>query len=328
MSTLKDWAQLVRIPNTLTSCADVLAGMCIAGGTAHTFIQHPLAAAVGASASILLYWSGMALNDVFDVEEDRQSNRPGPIVSGRIPWRTARNVGVTLMVLGVIASVIAFACVPPTAWQPFLTPLAAATLLAFSILAYDGPLKKTMLAPAVMGLCRALNMGLGVVIVMSALGTRVETTALWPLLGHGVYVTGFTIAARKESDSEQMRSRLILGWLIAAVGISIFALGSYWYPGRAIGLGIIDETRTLPDSFRYSYAILFGLLSLPLARRAYGSIATLEPRKLGLAIKQAIVTILFFDAVIALHYSGSLPGILICLLVIPSTLLGRFFRST
>jgi len=76
------------------------------------------------------------------------------------------------------------------------------------------------------------------------------------------------------------------------------------------------------------YAILFGLLSLPLARRAYESIATLEPRRLGLAIKQAIVTILFFDGVIALHHSGSTPGILICLLVIPSTLLGRFFRST
>ncbi len=328
MSTLKAWAQLVRIPNTLTSCADVLAGMCIAGGAAHSFVQHPLAAIVGASASIMLYWSGMALNDVFDIEEDRQADRPGPIVSGRIDWRTARNAGIALMVLGVLASVVAYACMPPVAWQQALMPLAVAILLAFSILAYDGPLKKTILAPAVMGLCRALNMGLGVVIVMSALGTRIEPTALWPLLGHGVYVTGFTIAARKESDAKQMRWRLILGWLVAAAGISIFALGSYSYPGRAFGLGVADDSRSSLDSSRYTYAILFGLLSLPLARRAYESIATLEPRRLGLAIKQAIVTILFFDGVIALHYSGSLPGILICLLVIPSTLLGRFFRST
>jgi len=328
VSTLKAWAQLVRVPNTLTSCADVLAGMCIAGGTTHSFVQHPLAAVVGASASILLYWSGMALNDVFDIEEDRQANRPGPIVSGKIDWRTARNAGVAMMLLGGLASVIAYACMPPVAWQPVLIPIAVAILLAFSILAYDGPLKKTILAPAVMGLCRALNMGLGVVIVTSALGTSIEPTALWPLLGHGVYVTGFTIAARKESDAQQMRWRLIFGWLIAAVGISIFALGSYWYPGRVFGLGLPIESRSSLDSFRYSYPILFGLLSFPLARRAYDSIATLEPRRLGLAIKQAIVTILFFDAVIALHYSGSLPGIVICLLVIPSTLLGRFFRST
>lgn len=270
----------------------------------------------------------MALNDVFDIEEDRKANRAGPIVSGKIDWQTARNVGIALMVIGVLASALAFACMPPVAWQQALLPIAVAVVLAFSILAYDGPLKKTILAPAVMGLCRALNMGLGVAIVMSALGTRIEPTALWPLLGHGVYVTGFTIAARKESDTEQMRWRLILGWIVAAVGISVFALGSYWYPGRTIGLGLANDSRISPDSFRYTYAILFGLLSLPVARRAYESIATLEPRRLGLAIKQAIITILFFDAVIALHYSGSLPGILICLLVIPSTLLGRFFRST
>lgn len=328
MSTLKAWAQLVRVPNTLTSCADVLAGMCIAGGTAHSFIQHPLAAVVGAFASIMLYWSGMALNDVFDIEEDRQANRPGPIVSGKIAWHTARNAGVAMMLLGVLASILAYTCMPPIAWQQALMPLAVAILLAFSILAYDGPLKKTIFAPAVMGLCRALNMGLGVVIVSSALGTRIEPTALWPLLGHGVYVTGFTIAARKESDAAQVRWRLIAGWLTAAAGISIFAFGSYLYPARAFALGGADQSRSSLDSFRSMYAILFGLLSLPLARRAYESIATLEPRRLGLAIKQAIVTILFFDGVIALHHSGSTPGILICLLVIPSTLLGRFFRST
>ena len=97
-SSVRAWAQLVRIPNTLTACADVFAGFAIAAGA---WIQESdtnwrLAApslGVAALSSIAMYWAGMALNDVHDVEADKRQRRNGPLVTGRISVSSAQTVG-------------------------------------------------------------------------------------------------------------------------------------------------------------------------------------------------------------------------------------------
>lgn len=298
----------------------MLAGMCIVGGVSHSFLVHPWPALLGSLASVSMYWGGMALNDVLDVAEDTQSGRPGPLVTGAIRLTAARRASVALLSIGVVLAVAAAACMQDGAmWRPsaWLPAFAVACLLVLSIVAYDGPLKRTPFAAGVMGLCRALNMGLGMVLIAGGLGLPVGANAWMILLGHGLYVSGFTIAARREADLTQSRPRLVAGWSVSLVGALCAALSTACFPTPSLHL----EPKTV-------FPGLVMLLLLPLMRRALHSITSLQPPKLGIAIRQAIVSILFLDAVLALQYSGNWAGLTLCAFVVPTLWLGQAFRST
>lgn len=316
----KAWAQLIRIPNTLTSCADVLAGMCLMGGIVDSFVVHPIAGLIGSLASILFYWSGMILNDVFDLEIDRVNRRPGPLVTGAIDVGTARRVGYGMMVMGIALAFLAPWTLVPSGRVgvlPMWVPGATGVLLALAILGYDGPMKKSPSAPFLMGICRSLNMALGVTIAGTVSESRLGLAAVGILIGHGVYVTGITLAARRESDMQQARGRLLLGWGVCGLGAAIIALSPWFEPERSYRLGA-----------SWIFGALIMVLMMPLARRVMFALTSLSPSKLGMAIRQAILSILFLDAAIALQFAGDLPGIGICLMVIPTLILGNRFRST
>lgn len=320
MTNLKAWAQLARVPNTFTSCADVLAGMCIAGGIHHAIEQYPLAAILGSIGSICFYWGGMVLNDVLDLEQDRLQGRPGPLVTGAITPERARQAAIGLFVVGFLLTLFAAGSVYGLAASslPHIFPsLVVASLLIASIVAYDGPLKKTPLAPSVMGLCRSLNMGLGMALVAGALDHPLGKHAYLIALGHGIYVAGITTAARREAENLQSRTRLVWGWAISAVGVVLIAIASACFPTEPLRL----------DPY-WVFPLLIVVLMLPLARRAWHSIESLDPRKLGIAIRQAIVSILFLDAALALQYAGDRAGLWLCVLVLPTLWLARMFRST
>jgi 4-hydroxybenzoate polyprenyltransferase len=321
MSGLRSWAQLVRVPNTLTSCADVLAGMCLAGGFQHHFGFHPIPAIIASIASICFYWGGMVLNDVFDVAQDREQGRPGPLVTGKISTRSAAQAGMSLLIAGIALSILAPLGFTLSGEQVSLSQLVGpgmiGCLLAGAVYAYDGPAKKSILAPAIMGLCRSLNMALGVAVVAAVFPVTLGSATGCVVIGHGLYITGLTIAARREADLSQSRGRLALGWGICAFGAAMIAISCRFEPDRPY--------RLEPNG---GFPLLVAILLLPLARRAYHSIASLHPQHLGLAIKQAILSILFIDASIALQYAGNLPGICIALMVLPTVLLARWFRAT
>ena len=321
MSDLRSWAQLVRVPNTLTSSTDVLAGMCIAGGFSNHFVYHPIAALLASMASICFYWSGMVLNDVFDIDQDREQGRPGPLVTGRITLGTAKQAGTFLMLAGVVLSIVSPVAMTPFrehgSWLRLVAPGLVGCLLALSVFAYDGPLKKSIFAPAIMGLCRSLNMSLGIAVVAAALPVSLGWAAVMIVLGHGLYITGLTIAARREADLSQSRGRLTLGWSVCAFGAACIALSPR-----------LDMDRPYRLDPAWVYPLLVAILLLPLARRAIDAIRSLRPQQLGIAIRQAIFSILFLDATIALQYAGDIPGIIIASMVVPTLLLARWFRAT
>src|SRR5271166_4117559 len=88
--------QLFRLPNVLTAAADSFAGWLLAGGT----LAEPRRWLPLLAASMVLYASGIALNDVFDVQADHRERPLRPIPSGRIPLRLAAVLGVIGLVLG------------------------------------------------------------------------------------------------------------------------------------------------------------------------------------------------------------------------------------
>lgn len=323
-ATLKDWAQLVRVPNTFTAAADPLAGMCIAAMySPNTSVSAPgylPSASLAAIGSILLYWGGMVLNDVFDLAEDQKNQRPGPIVRGAIGLPLAKQVGWGMLSLGWLLGSIASALIHGS----FLWSAIVGALLVAAIIGYDGPCKSTPLAPGLMGLCRGLNLCLGMAI---ASGSRFPDlpSHLWlHPLAFCLYVAGFTIAARKEFLTQQSRTRLWLGWLICLSGILLFSWTIWRFPSPLIQNLSLKRG---PWS-QWFFPCMILLLAVPVFRRALGSIQSLRGPDLGLAIRTAIINILFIDATLALIYAGPWAGFLIAMLLFPTLLLARYFRAT
>src|SRR5215813_9803834 len=147
MNRLRDYAQLVRLPNLPTALADICLGaLATAALPAHTvpFLWLLL-------CSACLYSSGMVWNDYFDQEQDRRERPFRPLPSGRVTPREAVQLGAGLMAAGVACALVAGRL---SVWL--------ALALVVAILAYDGWLKRTWAGPVAMGLCRFLNVLLGV----------------------------------------------------------------------------------------------------------------------------------------------------------------------
>jgi 4-hydroxybenzoate polyprenyltransferase len=316
---LRAWAQLVRVPNTLTACADVLAGFTLIVGWWQFSDVGPSLVAIS-MASVCLYWAGMVLNDVNDVEADRAQRRNGPLVLGQIAVGKAKTVGFGLLILGVCLAGMAAYVFPSSAnSSPRWIVILMAALLAIAIVAYDSSLKAKPIGPILMGLCRGLNLLMGV-----SLGLCIR----WPVelewmgvafatLGHIAFVVGITLAARREGMLHQSTVRLLSSWSVSLFGVMMIALCSLWSVERELRL---DPMMMFP--------LLVGLLALPWLRRAMVSIHEPGIVTLVAAIKQAILTIIFLDAAIALQFGGNLPGMVVCGLAIPTLALSRIFRVT
>ena len=323
-ANLRDWAQLVRVPNTFTAAADPLAGMCI-GTTLGSFLSHPLPGLLASLGSILLYWGGMVLNDVFDLAEDQANQRPGPIARGAIGLGQAKLIGSAMLGAGLALACCAAYMIHRSLTSPALTQTAIiGSLLIFTIIGYDGPLKKTPLAPLLMGLCRALNLCLGLAISYGSHLSNLPTHIWLYPLAYCLYVMGFTIAARKEFLSQQSRPRLWLGWLTCLAGILLLAWTIWRFPSPSL-IRIIERRGAWSQWFFPSIMLA---LSLPVFRRAYNAIRSLRGPDLGLAIRTAIINMIFIDATLALIFAGPWAGLLIAALVVPTIFLARFFRAT
>src|SRR5205085_7721437 len=134
---------------------------------------------------------------------------PGrPIPSGRITRREAGRLAGFLCAAGFL-----FAPLAGVVLGSVLPGVLAGSLIG-AILAYDGVLKRTPLGPAAMGLCRFLNVLLG----LSCAGSL-----LWPKGAHlalvvGLYIGGLTWFARTEARPTRNRER------VGALSLILFAL--------------------------------------------------------------------------------------------------------
>jgi 4-hydroxybenzoate polyprenyltransferase len=220
------WLELIRPPNLFTVPGDVLAGAALAGLSVKRMPALLLAVAV----SMMLYLSGLILNDYVDRGRDARERPFRPIPSGRVNARQAQFVSLLLMTLAVFAS-----------WFAGIELLLAAAVLAVLILAYDGPARRVpALGFATMGLCRGFN-------VLVGAGAAGGLFARPPLVGALIttlYIVAVTSLAYTETEgpraAERQRQigRLIRGLTflqIALIGVSAFG-NPVWFTASTTAL--------------------------------------------------------------------------------------------
>jgi 4-hydroxybenzoate polyprenyltransferase len=313
-SKLLAYFRLFRLPNVFTAIADVTMGFLFV----QTKLQPwPIYAGL-ALASVFLYIAGMVLNDVYDVEQDRQERPERPIPAGDIPLVTARRLGYLLLLAGVLCGWIA----------PYLETLdgasrmrsgCIATLLAACVVAYDAVLKKTPLAPLLMGGCRFLNVLLGMSIGRAIAGPAYlcgfAPYQLVAAAGIGVYVAGITWFARTEATTSR-RSQLALGTVVAAGGLGLLAWLYRVLP---------PHVPTMGEKYWF---VLIGLLAFTIIRRCSTAVSDPSPHRVQLAVKNAIWSLVVLNAAVVLLVCDASWALLVLALVIPTVLLGTWIEST
>src|SRR5690606_8830438 len=122
---------------------------------------------VAALATACFYWAGMALNDWFDLERDRERHGQRPLASGRIEPAIGLTIGAGLLALGLALAPLA-ATLAGSGPGPGLVAGAA---VAGAVLLYDGALKRWRHPGALaMRACRATNALLGAAVLGAAPG--------------------------------------------------------------------------------------------------------------------------------------------------------------
>ena len=316
--TLLGLLRLVRFSNTPTAVADVVAGYMLAVGT---ITQWPPLVAL-ALASVCLYSFGMVLNDLNDLDEDRMHNPQRPLVTGVISMRAARwLVGVllvgALMGAGVGGGLFHWAVadtvsmdnensllLPPWSWS-----LLIVFALVLSIWLYDGPLKRSSVAPFVMGSCRGWNLLLGASLpAVSLVAVEDDATNLigpWSYWTSDVwvcalamtsYVTGITWYARSEATGPK-RWHLFLGLLFLSVGVFLLAFGLLFVTDRPPGRAAIGTW----EKFDLWWPLAVILLAYGVLRKAINGALVATEKSVRTAIVTALGSLVFFNGAICLY---------------------------
>lgn len=189
------WLLIVRPANVITAVSDIIAGIAISGYFNPDIFNelNILKIILLCLATAGLYAGGIVYNDIFDFENDK-INRPERVIpSGRLSLSQANTLGICLF---SIAIVLAFLV------SVFSGIIAVAVMS--SALLYDKYGKhNTFFGPINMGLCRGLNLILGMSIV-TPLELKYYVIAVLPIL----FISAITLTAQKETKG---KNKLAIG---------------------------------------------------------------------------------------------------------------------
>ncbi|MFD2143930.1 UbiA-like protein EboC [Mucilaginibacter antarcticus] len=201
------YLRLMRPANIVTSVADVLAGIAISGYFFNLKFEptsfYPVV--LLCLSTMGLYGGGIVFNDVFDAELDKKERPERAIPSGLISLREAAFLGAFLL-WGIgfafsysnLAGFIAIA-------------------IAFFALLYNKVSKHIkFIGPLNMGLCRGLNLLLGISVIVPML-TQFYYLAAVPI----IYIFSITMISQGEVHGGNKRNLYIGGVLYATVILAI-----------------------------------------------------------------------------------------------------------
>ncbi len=285
----RGYLQLLRPANVTTALADVLAGYAVAGRGEPEALPWLLV------ATMCLYGGGIVLNDVFDRRLDAVERPERPIPSGRVRAGAAAALGGVLLGAGIGAASQA---------NPTAAVVAVAT--ACAVLLYDGLSKRyAVVGPMNMGLCRALNLLLGVAAIPAMLAAE-WTVAFIPF----VYITAVTVLSRGEVTGGTRPTALVSLALVTGVLVllSVLALRPPEPSVAALLLTLFVAWRVVPPFWR-----------------AYQSG---QPAVIRQAVRAGVLSLVLVNAVIGTAYADMIYGLAILAIAGLAALLARVFPVT
>jgi 4-hydroxybenzoate polyprenyltransferase len=292
------YLRLMRPANIVTAIADILAGIAMAGTL--YFSQFDITSILFLVLSTaFLYGGGVVMNDVFDAALDKVERPERPIPSGLIKKSSAAIFGTLLLLCG-----IASAALSNTQLQ-FPASVIIAALIAVAALFYDKWMKHhAFFGPLNMGICRGLNLLLGMSIYVPAVQFY-WFIALVPV----IYIFAITMISRGEVHGGKKTTLYVAAilYLIVIAAISIIAFSS----------GTILQT--LP------FLVLFAIMIyMPLGK----AIQQPEGPRIGKAVKNGVISLIIMNAAWAAAF-GNLSLALIIIALLPLSLfLARLFAVT
>jgi 4-hydroxybenzoate polyprenyltransferase len=261
---LRAWMELVRLPNLPTAAADIMAGWAIAESS------EPRTLFLLCASSVALYGGGIAMNDVADAAVDAVERPERPIPSGRIRRSHAALLASSMLLLGVVLAA-----------QVSVASAMVALAIVAAVLSYDLLTKQFVVAPLNMGMCRGLNLALGISAAPAALGSK-WTLCLIAL----VYITAVTFISRDEvwggrRTAAQIGVAIVFGvaslltglalahsamaGIVGGVAFAVAVLPSWWRAARS------------PEASKARSGVRAGVLGIVLVDAAlagiYGSAA-------------------------------------------------------
>src|SRR5918996_6596459 len=267
---VRQYLLLIRVPNLFTVPSNILAGYFATISTANAGVDQLLSLIV---SSVLLYVSGIVLNDYFDINVDRKERPSRPLASGRITKRSALLLAVISIVAGNILAL-------SVSWTSFIIS-GSLTLVIF---AYNYRLKRNAISnPLVMGIARFLNVILG---GSSALGVVPTTDMMLVFVGYCLflYTAAISVLSRMEvSEAGKFFNRSYLTPIVLSFSnilltvVSILIVGFLGYLHIAFIFNMIVFLSIMIVTFFHLFSKLSGSKKL---------VGETQYRKASLSVKK------------------------------------------
>ncbi len=286
--------RLTRPANIVTAVSDILAGVAISGFLVNNFDGEYAPVLWLVLTTIGLYGGGVVLNDVFDMALDAEERPERPIPSGLISLGEAARLGVFLLVAGVFFGYVV---------SPLSGIVAFATAVAAVI--YNKWAKhNSFFGPLVMGLCRGLNLLLGISIIPQ-MAAEYWYLGIVPI----AYIAAVTMVSRGEVHGGSRST------LYAATVLYLMAMASILYLSLIRGYAVTTVF----------YVVAWALMVFVPLRNAW---VRPEGRLIGQAVKAGVLALILMNAAWASAFGVGYLALVIILLLPLSLGLARVFAVT
>ena len=283
----------MRPANIVTSVADVLAGIAISGYFL-SVDQEFLPVFLLCLSTIGLYGGGIVFNDVFDADLDRIERPERAIPSGAISKKEATLLGIVLLGIGFLAA-FAFS---------LRSGIIAFLILVFALVYNKFSKHHAFLGPLNMGVCRGMNLLLGVSIVSLSLQS-LYLLGLIPL----IYIFSITMISQGEVHGSSKKK---------------LYFGAFLYE---IVIGAILYAAFLQQNIFYA-ALFVVLFAWMIFKPLFAAIKDPVGKNIGKAVKAGVISLILMDAAWAAAYGQIFFAMLIAMLLPLSLWLAKRFAVT
>lgn len=284
----------MRPANIVTSVADILAGIAISGILIESIATPWLKIACLCLSTACLYGGGIVFNDVFDAELDKIERPERAIPSGIINITNATILGTVLLVSGIsLASLISLT-----------SGLLAFAVSCFALLYNKIGKHHPFFGPLSMGICRGLNLLIGLSIVPEMLHHN-YFLAIIPV----IYIFSITMTSRGEVHGGHIKN-LYLAAVLYAIVIGSIA----WF-------AFANERLLWSLLFLLPFA---WMIFKPLSKAIKNPIG----KNIGGAVKAGVISLILMDAAWAVTFDALIPAFIIAALLPLSIWLSKLFAVT